>query len=57
VPAPRVTGLARACGTPPATVCTAFACLPCTTAADLASCVGQSTVAPADALVRALLGG
>jgi hypothetical protein len=55
-PAPRVTGLTRPCRTPPAAVCTAFACLSCTTAADLASCVGQATVAPVDALARALLG-
>jgi glucose/arabinose dehydrogenase len=56
-PAPRVTGLAGACRTPPAAACTAFACLTCATAADLASCVGQATVAPVDALARALLGG
>jgi hypothetical protein len=57
MPAPRVTGLARVCRTPPATACTAFACLPCATAADLASCIGQSTVAPVDAFARTLLGG
>ena len=57
VPAARVTGLARVCKTPPATACTTFACLPCATAADLASCIGQSTIAPVDAVARALLGG
>jgi hypothetical protein len=57
VPALRVTGLTRVCRTPPATACTAFACVPCATAADLASCIGQSTVAPVDAFARTLLGG
>jgi len=57
VPAARVTGLARVCRTPPATACPTFACLPCATASDLASCIGQSTVAPVDAVARALLGG
>jgi len=57
VPAPRVTGLARVCRTPSAIDCAAFACQPCATAADLASCIGQSTVPPVDAVARALLGG
>ena len=55
--ASRVTGLARACRTPSAAACTAFGCVPCATAADLASCVGRATVAPVDSLARALLGG
>src|SRR5262249_44923294 len=56
-PPARVTGLGRACRTPAAAACTAFGCLPCATAADVASCVGRATVAPVDSLARALLGG
>ena len=55
--APRVTGLARVCRTPSAIDCAAFGCQPCATAADLASCIAQSTVPPVDAVARALLGG
>jgi hypothetical protein len=57
VPGPRVIGLGRACRTLPATACAAFACIPCTTAAELAACIGQATVTPVDAFARTLLGG
>jgi glucose/arabinose dehydrogenase len=54
-PAP-VAKLARACRTPPAALCSALRCAPCTTAAELGACVGQAIIAPVDSLARTLAG-
>ncbi len=45
------------CRTPPAGLCGALACAPCTTTADLRACVGRAVVPPVDALARTLVGG
>jgi glucose/arabinose dehydrogenase len=54
-PAP-VPKLARACRTPPPSLCSALRCAPCTTAAELGACVGQAMIAPVDSLARTLAG-
>jgi glucose/arabinose dehydrogenase len=54
---PPVPKLARVCRTPPQALCSALRCAPCTTAAELAACLGQATRGPVDSLARTLAGG
>ena len=54
---PPVPRLPRACRNPPPVLCRALRCAPCTTARELAACLGQATVIPIDSLARTLVGG
>jgi glucose/arabinose dehydrogenase len=54
---PPVAKLARVCRTPPQALCSALRCVPCTTSAELAACLGQATRGPVDSLARTLAGG
>jgi glucose/arabinose dehydrogenase len=55
-PAPPAGQLARACGQPPADVCSALACAACTSSDELGACVATAAATPTDDLASALLG-